>query len=330
MKSRCLEVDLGVILMLTCPNRTDRIGDIDGVIATILDATRSALKGYLTSDTDSVEPSRSAYLETCFRSVWIGLAGLDRAGLQGLLVPRLMKAFGIIDPKNLRLTDDVDLLTAAVPSCHAKSSVLVLIAGTGSIAMRYSWSEDQQGYVRVARSGGWGHILGDEGGGYAIGLKAIQHALGVFEDIGLGLYKSDSDELAMAVSAKLGCHLPAIAGIDMLNDLLAENYAQSVKVRIAGVAEVVLALMNKNKSAAGIVNSQVAKLVGDTLRRLVDPRALEYQAPETSVLILAGGLMNNERYRAAFEHQLDSHRLYFRGTVVAKDAATLGAGYLSR
>ncbi|KAJ5856659.1 ATPase BadF/BadG/BcrA/BcrD type [Penicillium soppii] len=142
----------------------DRIGDIDGVIATILGATRSALKGCLTDVTWETKSSFNADFKTCF-----------------------------------------------------------------------------QWYTRVARSGGSGHLLRDEGGGYAIGLKAIQHALAVFEDIDLRLCNSDSDELATAISAKIGCHFSETAGTDILNDPLARNHAQTVKVRIAGVPEVVLA-----------------------------------------------------------------------------------------
>jgi N-acetylmuramic acid 6-phosphate etherase len=240
-----------------------------------------------------------------------------------------MQAFGVAETDNLRLTNDVDLLTAAVPSAHIGSSILIAIAGTGSVAMRYQWADEQQKYVRVARSGGWGHILGDEGGGYVVGLKAIQYALGAFEDSALGL-SNDPDELAMAVSAKLGFPLSRTVGVDLLNDLLAQARTQSAKARIAGVAEVVLGLMGNNTTAAEIVNTQVNTLVGTTIKRLVNPNALGYQSSETSVLILAGGLMKNERYRATFERQLDIHRLHFREKVVVEDAAALGAKYLSR
>lgn len=255
---------------------------------------------------------------------------MDRAGFQNLLRPKLAEVFGIIDTDSVRVTSDVDLLVAAVPLYHKECSALIVIAGTGSVAMRYNWASGQQEFVRVARSGGWGHILGDEGGGYAIGLKAIQYTLGVLEDSALGLVKDNADELAMAVSAKLGCELCAADGIDILNDLLARRGRQSVKSRIAGVAEVVLGVMNKCPIAADIVRAQIAKLVGDTLNRLVNPISLGYQATENSVLVLAGGLLNNEGYRAVFQDQLDHHQLYFRETVVVDDAAASAAEYLSR
>jgi N-acetylglucosamine kinase-like BadF-type ATPase len=44
---------------------------------------------------------------------------------------------------------------------------IVVISGTGSIA----YGRDGQG--RAARSGGWGHMIGDEGSGYWIGKEAL-------------------------------------------------------------------------------------------------------------------------------------------------------------
>src|SRR5690606_32133686 len=45
---------------------------------------------------------------------------------------------------------------------------LLVIAGTGSVA----WGRAEDG--RAARAGGWGHLLGDEGSGYALGLEALR------------------------------------------------------------------------------------------------------------------------------------------------------------
>ncbi len=45
---------------------------------------------------------------------------------------------------------------------------IVLLAGTGSIA----WGRNESG--RVARVGGWGSLLGDEGSGYDLGLEGLR------------------------------------------------------------------------------------------------------------------------------------------------------------
>jgi N-acetylmuramic acid 6-phosphate etherase len=87
--------------------------------------------------------------------------------------------------------------------------------------------------------------------------------------------------------------------------------------------------MSEDKSAETIVNSQVAILIGKTLARLVNPKGTHYQPPKKTVLVLAGGLMKNEKYRAALEQQLYQYQFYFRETVVVEDAALMGVKYLS-
>ncbi|WP_176560114.1 N-acetylglucosamine kinase [Brevibacillus dissolubilis] len=57
-------------------------------------------------------------------------------------------------------------LRGALRPDHA--SGILVIAGTGSIA--YALDPDGHAY----RSGGWGHLLGDEGSGYWIGMQALQ------------------------------------------------------------------------------------------------------------------------------------------------------------
>jgi glucosamine kinase len=60
---------------------------------------------------------------------------------------------------------------AALEGAHGGAPGLILIAGTGSIAM----GKNNAG--QVARAGGWGPLLGDEGSGYRIGLEALRAVL---------------------------------------------------------------------------------------------------------------------------------------------------------
>ncbi|ADL05490.1 BadF/BadG/BcrA/BcrD ATPase family protein [Lacrimispora saccharolytica] len=54
----------------------------------------------------------------------------------------------------------------------SEAPTLVLVSGTGSI----SYGKDEAG--RVVRTGGWGHILSDEGSAFHIGLNVMKHAGG--------------------------------------------------------------------------------------------------------------------------------------------------------
>ncbi|KAJ5669926.1 uncharacterized protein N7477_005289 [Penicillium maclennaniae] len=74
--------------------------------------------------------------------------------------------------------------------------------------------------------------------------------------------------------------------------------------RIAGVAETILKLVPDSKTAMTIVETQVSSLV-DTFSGLVDRRCSSYIAPEESELVLAGGLMKNERDREALQQRFD-------------------------
>ena len=57
---------------------------------------------------------------------------------------------------------------AALMGAHAGAAGLIGIAGTGSIVL----GQNQDG--QLMRAGGWGPLLGDEGGGYYLGLRALR------------------------------------------------------------------------------------------------------------------------------------------------------------
>lgn len=92
----------------------------------------------------------------------IGLAGAGSAEDVKILTAEIMP---LVKVKECYLTDDGEI---AVLGAHAGGSGLVVIAGTGSIV--YGLATDGQ----KVRAGGWGPILGDEGSGFWIGLKALQ------------------------------------------------------------------------------------------------------------------------------------------------------------
>ncbi|KAJ6090311.1 N-acetylmuramic acid 6-phosphate etherase MurQ [Penicillium sp. IBT 16267x] len=249
------------------------------------------------------EPTELNY---SFRSVWIGLAGMDRSGLQSVLAPKLGESFGLDHTTpDLKLTNDVSLLTAAVAS-NQRPSVIAVIAGTGSGA------------------GGWGHLLGDEGGGYSIGLEAIKHTLEVLEERSLGLGPKEAGEFEHAVIERLGGWIEGNDNIDLLSEILSQPRAQSVKSRIAGVAETVLKLAG-NSTAKGIMDEKVSCIVRKPLRRLINPRSNGYVAPEETELVLAGGLMKDEGYQYSMRQQIAQMGLHFRGIRVVDDVAVMAA-----
>ena len=111
-----------------------------------------------------------------FSSVRIGIAGYSRPYLIPLINNALSELFGRPINEGLTITPDVALLPFIFAHQPQTESVIVLIAGTGSIAMSYQRTPNGT-FVQSDRAGGWGHMLGDDGSGYAIGRQAIRLAL---------------------------------------------------------------------------------------------------------------------------------------------------------
>ena len=98
-------------------------------------------------------------------------AGLqeDRRKIQSNLLPLLADRFHSV---HLEVLSDIEL---ALHAGIGDDSGMVLIVGTGSIAMARLPSGE------LLRVGGWGYLLGDEGGGYRLGLEALQSVARSFD-----------------------------------------------------------------------------------------------------------------------------------------------------
>ncbi|MBB6672125.1 N-acetylglucosamine kinase [Cohnella nanjingensis] len=110
-----------------------------------------------------------------------GLAGADCAGvclgIAGIATPeerswltaslqQYQQQRGRAFPAAIRSEMEISLMAAL-----DRPVGIVAISGTGSITAGYT--EDG----RTFRAGGWGHLLGDEGSGYRIGLLTLQAAM---------------------------------------------------------------------------------------------------------------------------------------------------------
>ena len=93
--------------------------------------------------------------------ILIGAAGVET----GQLKPQLLSMMRELNPKSI-----VDLISDALLVLEARledRDGIALIAGTGSVA----WGKQGR---RTHRVGGWGHLIGDLGSGYAIAMQAIR------------------------------------------------------------------------------------------------------------------------------------------------------------
>ena len=152
-------------------------------------------------------------------------------------------------------TNDLETgLTAAMNGRGAGPMPQVLVvSGTGSCC----YGQAQKGGVKV---GGWGHVLGDKGSGYDIGLCALQAVVDAY----------DQEQ----VWPELGRRLLRALQLNEPNDLI--DWAQAAdKTAIASLAaEVFTAWGRKDRLAGGILARAARSLARDAAacaRRVAPP-----------------------------------------------------------
>lgn len=224
-------------------------------------------------------------------ALWAGLAGAGREAARADVEKALHRSgvSGVIHV-------DTDV-RAAFHDAFADGSGLLLIAGTGSIA----WGRSEDG--REGRVGGWGHVIGDEGSGYAVGREALRRVartvdgrvaatalvepvlthLGLSDPSGIGAWmgsasKSDVAALAPLVAAASG------AGDQVASDILADAVGD-LEAHLRAIVETLgpwseaptVALTGGLLQPGGMLRSPltdvIARLGLRVLERALDPAA---------------------------------------------------------
>ncbi len=96
-------------------------------------------------------------------AVCLGIGGVDRADERARFAEWARQT---IAPHAQIVNDGEIVLAAGLPENWG----VALIAGTGSIA----WGKTRDG--RIARAGGWGYLIGDEGSGFELAREALRAA----------------------------------------------------------------------------------------------------------------------------------------------------------
>jgi N-acetylglucosamine kinase-like BadF-type ATPase len=221
-----------------------------------------------------------------------GLAGAGRTVEQAAIADWAL-AGGVA--KQVRVVGDLELVWAAVD--FAAVDGIALVAGTGSVAWGCNASDE------VARCGGWGYLLGDEGSGYALGLAALRGLVRAIDGRG------PATSLFPAVQQSLEVSEPA--------DLIAKVYAtEMTRQRIASLSPLVFAEESADPLARSIVEgaaSDLAELVATLAARL----QLE---PGGYCLAMAGGLfVHQPTYRERVVRILGERRIEPRETCVVAE-----------
>lgn len=217
-------------------------------------------------------------------AICLGIAGVDRPA-DADAVRGIMRRIGA----KARTLVVNDALVALVAGADDRPGVVV-IAGTGSIA----YGRNSAG--RAARAGGWGHLLGDEGGAFWIGGAALSAV--VREADGRGprtalsdlvlqqMHLSSASDLIPEVYER-DMYRPVIAGIAALvrraaesGDAVAADILARAGAELTAAASSVIARLGMRGDAfptilSGGVFRGIPQLVEDVTARLseVAPRS---------------------------------------------------------
>jgi N-acetylglucosamine kinase-like BadF-type ATPase len=130
---------------------------------------------------------------------------------------------------------------------------VVVVAGTGSIA----YGRDASG--RAARAGGWGYLLGDEGGGFWIGRAALMAVVRQFDGRGP----------VTLLTPMILEHLDLLTPKELIHEIY---YRDVHRYTIAGIAGLVQRAMDEHDAIAAEIltraGGELASAAGSVISRL--------------------------------------------------------------
>ena len=196
--------------------------------------------------------------------VSLGLAGMDRA-VDRRIIKALLSDIGIEGS----CIFNNDAMTALI-GAHGIKEGVVTICGTGSICLGI----DRNG--RIARTGGWGHVIGDEGSGYDIGIKCLKAVMKSHDKRGGNTLLKDKVLKYFNISSP--------------EDLVKQIYEGSSKDSIAGLAALTAeAAFEADATAKNILEKAVLDLVEMTEAVINEL----YSEDDRILLSTAGGIFSN-------------------------------------
>ncbi|MCD6385497.1 hypothetical protein J7M23_06925 [Candidatus Sumerlaeota bacterium] len=204
---------------------------------------------------------------TQLRYICLGLSGVGRP-IDFERIGSVLERLGIKD--KTYLTNDA--VIALIGGALAESGILI-IAGTGSIV----YGMDAKG--NIARAGGYGQFLADEGSGYRIGLKGLIAIMKAFDG------RTPPVSFSEPVLKKLQLESP-MELVTWIGGL------SNVKEEVGKIAPFVLqAAENGDRAALAIINEEIAELV--LAVKAVVSRLNFTESSGLIDVVLTGGVLEN-------------------------------------
>jgi N-acetylglucosamine kinase-like BadF-type ATPase len=205
----------------------------------------------------------------------LGLAGVgrdaDRKRINGLINALAGKE----GSKGIQMNVETDA-RVALEGAFAGGPGVVIIAGTGSIVVGKTQRGD------IIRVGGWGRILGDEGGGYFIGREAVR-AVALHYD-----RRGDSGKLREVLARRFHWESP--------DQIMAAVYQE--KFDLASLAPVVFETAADNDHVSQRILQNSASLLAEQARIVVMQMGILRKVG----LVMSGGLIDHETVYANVLH----------------------------
>jgi N-acetylglucosamine kinase-like BadF-type ATPase len=215
---------------------------------------------------EAVAAARQAGGDLPLAAACFGMAGLDRE--EDLHILRRI-AQAVLPGVPVEIVHDADI--ALVGGTGGGRSGVVVIAGTGSVAVGFTADG------RTARTGGWGHILGDEGSGYDLARRGLNAASRAVDGRG--------------PATILSLRLPQAAGVATLEALADRVYLEGwTAAQVASLAPAVLASAEEGDEVAGEIVRAAGHELALAAVSVIRALGMEEQIFE---VVLSGGIFKD-------------------------------------
>ncbi|KIJ15495.1 hypothetical protein PAXINDRAFT_114631 [Paxillus involutus ATCC 200175] len=314
--------------------------------AAFTDAVRTAVSIALKTcvSPPSIEPVPLPPTTELFASAWFGISGVDSPAAAHKASVALSALLGIPTGPRLIVANDTHLLAAPLRLHPDISDAVTAIAGTGSCVV--SFTQEPSGLLtELARIGGWGWILGDEGGGFHVGRETLRQMMFDTARESLGMIPSPKSTLKDKVLARFGIdgeenaaevlpivHLPELRSSAEAAPEVPSYLLVAREKRLSQLSPLVFEAAFKEgdefalkvlRNCAGELADQIAMLcLGPGEDRSLKPRGVQ---AEDAVLCFGGSLVGIEVYREIVLGELKNRGHVFRYIEFVDDAAAVGA-----
>jgi glucosamine kinase len=204
----------------------------------------------------------------------IGAAGAGRPEIASTV----RKIVAEIIPGEIEVVGDMEI---ALVAAFGKGPGVIVTAGTGSIV----FGRDAHG--KVARAGGWGFAVSDEGSAHWIGLAAVRAVLRAADEVG----EDQAERDATWPAARLFSELKTAWSLDSLPQLArAANATQDFAILFPAVLAAAEAGDGVARQVIAEASRELAQLAGIVVRRLFSARHTSVSAVP---MAMAGGVFRH-------------------------------------